>query len=547
VIGSNQRIVCPRLLGLAALAGTLTMAAFASPASADEEPARGTFELRLRHQVPIAAEPAGRFHRLERQERWLPGSTAIIVCDMWDSHHGYRAAQRTGELAPHVDAVLKAARQQGATIIHAPSGCMDAYADHPARLRAMAVPGVADYPQDIAKWCYQIPSEEQAEYPIDQTDGGEDDTPEEHAAWEQKLKDQGRNPRAPWLRQIESITIDPEQDFVSDSGTEIWNILRQRKIDHVILTGVHTNMCVLGRPFGLRRMAQAGQQVVLLRDLTDTMYNPASRPFVNHFSGTDLIVDHIERYVCPTITSDQIVGGAPFRFAADDRPHVAMLINEPEYDTAKTLPPFATDPLRKDFRVSLIYGDAEQADSFPGIELIEEADALLISVRRRTPPAAQLQAIRKFIAAGKPVIGIRTANHAFHVRNQPPAEGHADWPTLDADVFGGNYTNHYGNDLQTVAEFVPSAADHPILRGIDRKPFVSGGSLYRVSPLNPEAVVLMLGKVTDHPAEPIAWTYQRPDGGRSFYTSLGSPADFEQPAFRQLLRNALLWAVDRQP
>jgi type 1 glutamine amidotransferase len=81
------------------------------------------------------------------------------------------------------------------------------------------------------------------------------------------------------------------------------------------------------------------------------------------------------------------------------------------------------------------------------------------------------------------------------------------------------------------------------LRGIEREAFVAGGSLYQVSPLNPKAEVLLTGSVAGHPAEPIAWTFIRADGGRSFYTSLGAPADFEHPAFRQLLHNALLWGV----
>lgn len=501
-------------------------------------------ELRLRHQIPVEPDQTERYHRIERAERWDPAATAIIVCDMWDSHHGYRAALRTGELAPRINDFLIKARSGGVTVIHAPSGCMEPYATHPARLRATAVPGVVDYPTDIAKWCYQIPAEERAQYPIDQTDGGEDDTVEEHAAWATKLAADGRNPKAPWLRQIDLIAIDADRDFISDSGTEIWNILRQKKIEHVILTGVHTNMCVLGRPFGLRRLAQAGQQVVLARDLTDTMYNPASAPYVNHFSGTDLIIDHIERHVCPTISSDQLLGGRPFRFAADQRPHVAIVVNEPEYETATTLTPFATDPLRKDFRVNLIYGAADQPDSMPGIELLAEADAMLLSVRRRTPPPEQLQVVRDFVAAGKPVIGIRTASHAFHLRNRPAPAGAADWPTLDADLFGGSYQNHHGNDLQTVVEFDPAAAAHPILRGIERTEFVAGGSLYQVSPVNPQAEVLMIGRVAGHPAEPVAWTFRRADGGRSFYTSLGAKADFEQPAFRQLLRNALLWGLD---
>ena len=87
-----------------------------------------------------------------------------------------------------------------------------------------------------------------------------------------------------------------------------------------MLVGVHTNMCVIGRPFGLRNMARFGKNVVLVRDMTDTMYNSRRWPNVNHFRGTDLIVEHIEKAVCPTITSDQLLGGKPFRFKNDPAP-----------------------------------------------------------------------------------------------------------------------------------------------------------------------------------------------------------------------------------
>jgi len=80
---------------------------------------------------------------------------------------------------------------------------------------------------------------------------------------------------------------------------------------------VHTNMCVLGRPFGLRQMVKNGKNAVLVRDMTDTMYNPRSAPFVTHFRGTELIIEHIEKFVCPTITSDQLIGGKVFRFKGD--------------------------------------------------------------------------------------------------------------------------------------------------------------------------------------------------------------------------------------
>ena len=83
--------------------------------------------------------------------------------------------------------------------------------------------------------------------------------------------------------------------------------------------GVHLNMCVLGRPFGIRQMVDVGKDVVLMRDMTDTMYDHRMAPFVSHFEGTDLVIEHVERYWCPSITSADLVGGTPFRFAADSR------------------------------------------------------------------------------------------------------------------------------------------------------------------------------------------------------------------------------------
>ena len=110
----------------------------------------------------------------------------------------------------------------------------------------------------------------------------------------------GRNPAAPWKSQTDKLTIDDDADYISDNGEEIWSVLEDRGIDNVILMGVHLNMCVLGRPFGLRQMAKNGKNVVLMRDLTDTMYNPRQAPYVSHFTGTDRMVEHVERYVCPT-------------------------------------------------------------------------------------------------------------------------------------------------------------------------------------------------------------------------------------------------------
>ena len=125
--------------------------------------------------------------------------------------------------------------------------------------------------------------------------------------------------REAWTRQIDLIAIDNERDAITDNGQETYNLLAQHGINNIILMGVHLNMCVLGRPVGIRQMVTVGKNVVLMRDMTDTMYNPKKRPFVSHFKGTDLVVQHVEKFWCPSITSSAITGKPPFRFKNDPR------------------------------------------------------------------------------------------------------------------------------------------------------------------------------------------------------------------------------------
>ncbi len=296
---------------------------------ATEPPAKQQpWQLKLRLQSPDgppqSQQPRG-WQRTERAAEWQPARTAVIVCDVWDRHHCLNAVRRMTEFLPRMNQLLTVCRSNGATIIHSPSDCMPTYEQHPARLRARQAPHAPGRPADVEFWCSQIPTEERAVYPIDQSDGGEDDDPAEHAEWAAKLTAEGRNAALPWKAQNDAITIDAERDFISDRGDEIWNILKQQKIEHVMLVGVHTNMCVLGRPFGLRQQVRAGFDVVLVRDLTDCMYNPQRWPFVDHFSGNDLIISHVERFVCPTITSDQILGGSPHVSKYDQRTNRDLL------------------------------------------------------------------------------------------------------------------------------------------------------------------------------------------------------------------------------
>ena len=485
-------------------------------------------------------------------EKWPAAQSAVIICDMWDAHHCLNAVRRVQQLAPRIDKLVQTARNKGAVIIHAPSSCMDFYKNHPARLRAMAVPRSAKLPNDIESWCHwKNDCEQSIGYPIDASDGGEDDDLEEHVRWHEQLAAIGRNPKSPWIRQIDTIGVQ-DTDYITDNGAETWSILEHHHVHHVMLVGVHTNMCVLGRPFGLRQLSRNGKNVVLVRDLTDTMYNPAMPPYVNHFSGTDLIIEHIEQHVCPTITSNQILGGAPLRLRRDQRPHIVMMIGEQEYKTRVTLPAFAKQQLYQDYRVSYVFADPDDIHYFHDTAQIVDADLLVVSVRRRSPPAEQLALVRQHIEQGKPVVGVRTASHAFSLGNGQPATGRSSWPDFDAEVFGGSYHGHHGNkgsdDERTFVWREANQSAGSILDGIDLDTEkVTTSWLYKTSPLHPGTRVLLMGRVGDRkPHEPVSWTYIHRGGGRSFYTSLGHPDDFDDPNFVKMLKNAMDWCLAPQ-
>jgi len=235
---------------------------------------------------------------LEVRTIWAPEATAAVICDMWDKHWCKAAAARVAEMAPCMNQVIAALRARGVFIIHCPSETMKFYEGSPERKLAQSATPVSPPPPRFG------PAHEPP-LPIDDSDGGCDDDPPCTVA-------------TPWQREIPTLEI-KEGDAITDNA-EAYNLMRQRGITNVIVMGVHQNLCVLGRPIAIRQMVHAGQDVVLVRDLTDNMYNSRRKPWVDHFTGNDLVTWHIEKYWCPTITSDQVVGGKPFRFADDTRP-----------------------------------------------------------------------------------------------------------------------------------------------------------------------------------------------------------------------------------
>jgi type 1 glutamine amidotransferase/nicotinamidase-related amidase len=214
---------------------------------------------------------------------WKIAETAIVICDMWDQHWCEGAAKRCEELAIRMNPVLRAARQKGIQIVHAPSSTLPFYEYWPQRRRMQLAP---EAPTPKMKEVKEVPP-----LPIDDSDGGCDTDNKSYSAW---------------TRQSPHIEIGP-YDGISDDGNEVYRFFKAQGIRNMIIMGVHTNMCVLNRSFGIRQMTRRGIRCVLVRDLTDAMYDPKDPPHVSHERGVELVVEHIEKYWCPSMSSKDLM------------------------------------------------------------------------------------------------------------------------------------------------------------------------------------------------------------------------------------------------
>jgi nicotinamidase-related amidase len=225
--------------------------------------------------------------------RWDATKTAVILCDMWDDHTCKGAARRVGEMVPKFNEFLRAARAKGALVIHAPSDVIPFYKDYPQRKRVLDAP-TAKTPMDIIRRPYDAKCE--GPFPFN------------NDKWHCDCEPQCPDIRPyPWTRQHPGIEI-ASDDAISADGREIWNLTEARGITHIIMTGVHTNYCIVNRSFGIRQTVMLGRPIVLVRDMTDSLYNPKDPPHVSHQRGTELVIEHIERYWCPTVLSSDILG-----------------------------------------------------------------------------------------------------------------------------------------------------------------------------------------------------------------------------------------------
>ena len=208
---------------------------------------------------------------------------------------------------------------------------------------------------------------------------------------------------------------------------------------------------------------------------------------------------------------------------------VCLVSASAEYDSNKSLP-ILQQRLEKKGTVCLrAFMEGANESKIAGLDQIDKCDLLVLFTRRSKLEGADLEHVKKYCLAGRPIVGIRTASHAVQT-----------WLNLDHEVLGGNYTGHFGKGT-TKVQLVESNKSSPLLAGVE--PFETIGSLYKNDGIAKDCEVLLTG-TNEKATMPVAWT-RTYKGARIFYTSLGQQGDFEKESFLRLVENAVYWTSKR--
>lgn len=252
--------------------------------------------------------------------------------------------------------------------------------------------------------------------------------------------------------------------------------------------------------------------------------------------------------------------------------HIVFVTGDEEYRSEESMPQLAKILTRHHgFRCTVLFAidrkdgtiDPEQRDNIPGLEALDKADLMVIFTRFRDLPDEQMKPIVRYINSGKPIVGLRTATHAFQLREHTTYARYdwqsKEWPGgFGRQVLGETWIAHYGHHQHesTRGLIGKGMEDHPIVRGI--KDIWGPSDVYAITTLTGDSKPLIMGQVltgmkpddapnADKPPVPVAWTrtYTGESGkpARVFTTTMGHGGDLKNEGFRRLLVNACYWAL----
>ena len=245
--------------------------------------------------------------------------------------------------------------------------------------------------------------------------------------------------------------------------------------------------------------------------------------------------------------------------------HIVLVAGDEEYRTEESCPMLAKIlSQRHGFDCTVLfstdpeggYVDPNNQKNIRGTAVLDKADLLIIGTRFRQLPEDQLAPFARFLNAGKPVVGFRTATHAF---TGPAKTGDFKWAEFGLNILGEKWVNHHGAHKREGTRSAVESANrgHEILRGVDE--IFATTDVYGIANLDQKAATILLraavtetldpvskavaGKKND-PMMPLAWLreYTAPNGtakGRAFATTLGASVDFVDDDLRRMTVNAV--------
>lgn len=255
--------------------------------------------------------------------------------------------------------------------------------------------------------------------------------------------------------------------------------------------------------------------------------------------------------------------------------HIVLVSGDEEYRSEEGLPQLGKIlATRHGFTCTVLFAidpetgeiDPNNIRNIPGLEALKDADLMIIAARMRDLPDEQMKHIVDYVESGRPIIGIRTATHAFKLP-EDSTYGHYSWNSkvpgweggFGRKVLGETWISHHGDHgkQSTRGVVAPGAEGHPVTRGVDDGDIWGPTDVYGVRlPLPGDSSPIILGQVLsgmnpeDPPVEgekndpmmPIAWA-KTFDGARVFATTAGSSVDLESEGLRRLLVNASYWCL----
>jgi type 1 glutamine amidotransferase len=246
-------------------------------------------------------------------------------------------------------------------------------------------------------------------------------------------------------------------------------------------------------------------------------------------------------------------------FAAP-KPHVVLIAGTLHYSPELTLPLFAQELERFGFRTTVIKGEGDPEKKtenvLPGIDALKDADVAIFFPRFLQLSDREWQPIEDYLKSGKPVIGLRTASHAFRYPKGHPRYNWND--DFGRRAVGTPYIVHQTGTTQV--SVIAKYQTHPIMSHVTNTQWVSPGTLY-LTRLQGGCVPLLMGtgkgpfrliekefgpiQVNESEADIVAWAWKNEWGGKVFGTSLGDPGDFSEESFTRMLVNSVCWAVGK--